>query len=214
MYKYSYYLRDSSYFLCCCGHKKPTVPAFQFNLSVVKILRDTATAARDLRQYIICVVIFKSFSSLSRPTCSRGLYVNTKQINTHFFMNLSFFLFSPFSSSRRCSSVFFNIHFQSVFLTSLSFLLCLYFLSYSSLFLLILLPFFFAVFVLFLFFLFDLILFLQFLTFFLISIGRLYYFVFFCSYLFCLFSSFLFFSSSHSYRTFLYFTCWPFETHN
>jgi hypothetical protein len=33
-------------------------------LAVVKILRDTATSAGDLRQQIICVVIFKSFFSL------------------------------------------------------------------------------------------------------------------------------------------------------
>jgi hypothetical protein len=33
-------------------------------LAVVKILRDTPTGAGDLWQHIICVVIFKSFSSL------------------------------------------------------------------------------------------------------------------------------------------------------
>ena len=33
-------------------------------LAVEKILRDTATGVGDLRQQIICVVIFKDFSSL------------------------------------------------------------------------------------------------------------------------------------------------------
>jgi hypothetical protein len=52
-------------------------------LAVVKILCDTATGAGDLRQQIICVVIFKGFSSLYLVLHAIMFFIETRNMTTH-----------------------------------------------------------------------------------------------------------------------------------
>jgi hypothetical protein len=87
------------------------------HLAVVKVLRDTATGAGELRQHIVCVVIFKSFFSLFLVLHAAWSLCKHEIDNYSFSARSLFSLSSP--SFGRCSSpVFFNIRLQQFFLTS------------------------------------------------------------------------------------------------